>query len=135
MPRVTIAKPFAIGQPFGAVLKLERRVSHEGVVSVGGNLYSVPDATRKRVVEVHTLADEIRIFEDGAPIATHPVLEGRGRRRVSPGHRKLRVVAENASIDTEATLIAARPGERVARRSLAVYEAVGWRLAGRGERP
>ena len=34
--------------PFGSVLKLERRVSHEGMVSVGGNLYSVPDATRKR---------------------------------------------------------------------------------------
>ena len=49
--------------PFHAVLKLERRVSHEGMVSVGGNLYSVPDATRKRVVEVHSLADEIRIFE------------------------------------------------------------------------
>ncbi len=30
--------------PFGSVLKLERRVSHEGMVSVGGNLYSVPDA-------------------------------------------------------------------------------------------
>ena len=44
--------------PFGSVLKLERRVSHEGMVSVGGNLYSVPDATRKRLVEVHTLADE-----------------------------------------------------------------------------
>jgi hypothetical protein len=36
------------------------------MVSVGGNLYSVPDATRKRVVEVHTLADEVRIFEEGA---------------------------------------------------------------------
>jgi transposase len=47
--------------PFSAVLKLERRVSHEGMVSVGGNLYSVPAATRKRVVEVHSLADEIRI--------------------------------------------------------------------------
>ena len=32
--------PFA---PYRAVLKLERRVSHEGTVSVGGNLYSVPD--------------------------------------------------------------------------------------------
>jgi hypothetical protein len=27
--------------PFGSVLKLERRVSHEGMVSVGGNLYSM----------------------------------------------------------------------------------------------
>jgi hypothetical protein len=93
--------------PFGSVLKLERRVSHEG--SVGGNLYSVPDATRRRVVEVHTLADEIRIFEDGALIARHPVVEERGRRRVSPGHRRLRVVAENASIDPATSLIAGRP--------------------------
>jgi len=40
--------------PYSAVLTVERRVSHEGMVSVGGNLYSVPDATRKRVVEVQT---------------------------------------------------------------------------------
>src|ERR1700752_3341279 len=74
--------------PFRSVLKLERRVSHEGMVSVGGNLYSVPDATRKRVVKVHTLADEVRIFEDGALIAAHPVLEGRHQRRGAAGHRK-----------------------------------------------
>jgi hypothetical protein len=30
--------------PFGSVLELERRVSHEGMVSVGGSLHSVPDA-------------------------------------------------------------------------------------------
>ena len=34
--------------PYSAVLTVERRVSHEGMVSVGGNLYSVPDATRMR---------------------------------------------------------------------------------------
>ncbi len=70
--------------PLRSVLKLERHVSHEGMVSVGGNLYSVPDATRKRIVEVHTLADEVRIFEDGNLIAAHPVLEGRNQRRVAP---------------------------------------------------
>ena len=37
----------------GRCLKLERRVSHEGMVSVGGNLYSVPDTTRRRVLDVH----------------------------------------------------------------------------------
>ena len=31
-------------QPFGAVLKLERRVSHDGFVAIGGNYYSVPEA-------------------------------------------------------------------------------------------
>ncbi|MGZ9071283.1 MAG: IS21 family transposase [Allosphingosinicella sp.] len=120
--------------PFSSVLKLERRVSHEGMVSVGGNLYSVPDATRKRVVEVHTLANEIRIFEDSTLIASHPVLEGRGRRRVAAGHRKLRIATTKPPAPGEPTLIPARPGERVARRSLAVYETVGRRLAGEGER-
>ncbi|MER8646862.1 IS21 family transposase, partial [Mesorhizobium sp. M1252] len=58
---------------FRSVLRLERRISREGMVSVGGNAYSVPDATRRRLVEVHTLANEVRIFEDGALIAVHPV--------------------------------------------------------------
>jgi hypothetical protein len=31
---------------FEAVLKLERRVSHDGFVAIGGNFYSVPDRTR-----------------------------------------------------------------------------------------
>ena len=74
--------------PYSAVLTIERRVSHEGMISVGGNLYSVPDATRKRVVEVQSHPKEVRIFEDGALIAAHPLLEGRGQRRVDPAHRK-----------------------------------------------
>jgi transposase len=75
-------KPYLGALPlasFRSVLKLERRVSHEGMVSVGGNLYSVPDATRKRIVEVHTLANEVQIFEDGILIATHPVGNGGSR--------------------------------------------------------
>jgi hypothetical protein len=36
--------------PYRAVLRLERRPSHEGV---GGNFYSVPDTTRRRVFDVH----------------------------------------------------------------------------------
>lgn len=74
--------------PFRSVLKLERRISREGMVSVGGNAYSVPDATRSRLVEVHSLADEVRIFENGELIAVHPVLEGRKQRRVAPDHRR-----------------------------------------------
>ena len=40
--------------PFDALMKLERRVSHDGLVSIGGNYYSVPDRTH-RVVEVQQL--------------------------------------------------------------------------------
>ena len=118
--------------PFRAVLKLERRVSHEGMVSVGGNLYSVPDATRKRVVEVHSLADEIRIFEAGRLIATHPVLEGRHQRRLTPGHRK---VPTQRAMTEAAALPIGRAGDVVARRSLDFYEAVARRLAAEGTRP
>ena len=35
--------------PFDALLKLERRVSRDGLVSIGGNYYSVPDRTRRVV--------------------------------------------------------------------------------------
>ena len=66
---------------FRSVLKLQRRVSHEGMVSIGGNLYSVPDATRKRIVEVHTLANEVQIFEDGTLIATTPALDGHSNQK------------------------------------------------------
>jgi len=117
---------------FRAVLKLERRVSHEGMVSVGGNLYSVPDATRKRVVEVHSLADEIRIFEADRLIAVHPVLEGRHERRLAPGHRKM--PTRQAMAETGVIAIG-RAGDTVARRSLDFYEAVACRLAAESGRP
>jgi hypothetical protein len=113
--------------PFRAVLRLERRISREGMVSVGGNLYSVPDATRRRMVEVHTLADEIRIFENGALIAVHPVLEGRHQRRVAPGHRRGGVGQQRPSVG--GSVIVAHSGDVVAQRSLEFYDAVARRLA------
>jgi len=41
--------------PFRSVLKLERRVSHEGMVSVGGNLYSVPSAQVGKIASALTM--------------------------------------------------------------------------------
>jgi hypothetical protein len=122
-------KPLPLA-PYRTVLNLERRVSHEGMVSIGGNLYSVPDTTRRRILDVHVLADEIRIFEAGALIASHAPLEGRDQRRLDPAHRKplppRRRPAEGEPI------IIRRAGDRAARRSLDFYEAVGRRLAGQG---
>jgi transposase len=116
--------------PYRAVLRLERRASHEGMVSVGGNLYSVPDTTRRRVFDVHVLADEIRIFEDGALVATHAPLEGRGEKRLDPSHRKAGSPCRRSLRDEP--LILTRAGDRVLRRSLDFYAAVGRRLAGVG---
>jgi transposase len=123
-------KPLPLA-PYRTVLKLERRVSHEGMVGIGGNLYSVPDTTRRRVVDVHVFADEIRIFEAGILIASHPPLEGRDQRRLDPARRKLLPPLLRPPGEGELIVIR-RTGDHVARRSLAFYEAVGRRLAGQG---
>ncbi len=119
--------------PFNVVLTLDRRVTREGMVSVGGNLYSVPDCTRRRVVEVHALANEIRILEDDKLIAVHPVLEGRGQRRIAGGHRTAPPPA-NSSTPRDAPPPPAPAGTVIAPRSLAFYDAVARRLASDGGR-
>ena len=101
------------------------------MISVGGNLYSVPDGTRRRPVEVQVTATEVRILEDGRLVAAHPVLEGRGRRRIAEGHRSL-PPPRNSTTPRHGA--AAPPGPTagvtsVTPRSLAIYEAVGRRLA------
>jgi hypothetical protein len=119
--------------PFDALLKLERRVSHDGLVSIGGNYYSVPDRTR-RVVEVHQLPDQIRILDEGRLVATHPILEGRRQYRVDPVHRR-GVAARSARSVPDDAVIIGRIGDRVAHRPLAFYQAVAERLAVEGDRP
>lgn len=118
--------------PFRAVLQLERRVTHEGLVAVGGNFYSVPERTRTRVVEVHTLADELHIFEAGKLIAAHPILEGRRQTHIAAGHRRRSSVKAPKRPGTPTLTLLRRTGEEVARRPLAFYEAVAQRLAAKG---
>jgi transposase len=122
-------KPLPAG-PFNAVLGLERRISREGMVSVGGNLYSVPDGARRRVVEVQVTATEVRVLEDGELIATHPVLEGRGKRRIAEGHRTM-PAPPNSATPREGASPPRPRGDLVTPRSLAIYDAVGRRLAAR----
>jgi transposase len=117
--------------PYRSVLRLERRASHEGMVSVGGNLYSVPDTTRRRVFDVHVLADEIRIFEDGELVASHLPLEGRGEKRLDPAHRKPGGFSRRRASNCEPATLT-RAGDHAPRRSLDFYAAVGRRLAARG---
>jgi transposase len=125
-------KPLPLA-PYRAVLKLERRVSHEGMVSVAGNLYSVPDTTRRRILDVHVFADQIRIFENGALVATHLPLEGRDQSHVDPAHRQ--ASASRRRSHAGAPIILRRAGDQVARRSLDFYQAVARRLAGQGGAP
>lgn len=109
--------------PYSAVLTVERRVSKDGMISVGGNFYSVPDTTRRRTLEVQHHATELRIYEDGQLIARHPVLEGKARRRVDPAHRKAPPPRSSLSRSSQGL-----------RRPLDFYGAVGQRLAAEGAR-
>jgi hypothetical protein len=100
------------------------------MVSVGGNAYSVPDTARRRVLEVHCLADEIRIFEGAVLIASHAPLDGRDQKRVDPTHR--RALSRPGRSTEEAPIVLHRAGDHVARRSLDFYDAVGRLLAVKG---
>lgn len=120
--------------PYTAVLKLERRVSHEGTVSVGGNLYSVPDTTRRRVLDVHVLADRVRIYEDGSLVADHLPIDGRGQIRLDPAHRRPKTGRAGLPAGPPEEIVM-RTGDLVAQRSLDVYDAIGRGLAGRGGVP
>lgn len=135
-----VAEAFAAEQPqlqalpdhrFDAVLKLERRVSHDGFVAIGVNYYSVPDRTR-RVVEVQQLPDLIRILDLGTIVAEHPVLEGRKQYRIDRSHRTGGAAKRRAVGASGITV--GRVGDYVPPRSLAVYQAIGRQLA-TGGRP
>jgi transposase len=111
---------------FDAVLRTERRVSHEGMVSVGGNLYSVPDGTVKRVLDVETTADCVRIHDGRRLVAVHALLHGRRQRSLLPGHRQPR--RSNTVAEVDKPLLVQPPGHSVARRGLEIYAAVAERL-------
>ena len=125
-------KPLPLA-PYRAVLKLERRVSHEGMVSVGGNLYSVPDTTRRRVLDVHVFADEIHIFEDGV-LDRHPSAPRRPRPEAPRPGASQDLAAPTQTTRPMASIVIRRTGDQVARRSLDFYDAVARRLAPGGAR-
>ena len=117
---VTLQTPPAI--PYSAAITVERRISRDGMVSVDGNLYSVPDSTRRRTVEVQVYPKEIRIFEAGQRIACHPVLQGKHQSRLDPSHRQAPPRQQAVEIDPG-------PDRGVSKRPLAFYDAVAQRLA------
>jgi transposase len=107
---------------YSAAITIERRISRDGMVSVDGNLYSVPDSTRRRTVEVQIYPKEIRIFEAGQRIACHPVLPGKHQSRLDPSHRQAPPRQQAVEVDPG-------PDRGVGTRPLAFYDAVAQRLA------
>jgi transposase len=117
---------------FGTVLRMERRISRDGMVSVDGNLYSVPDTTRRRVVDVQVTAREVFVLDRGTLVAVHPVLEGSGQRVVAPGHRQWPPPGKGRRRQEGQAETVDIPGHRVPCRSLSVYETVAGILAQNG---
>ena len=105
------------------MIRLERRVSTDGMVSVGGNYYSVPDRARRRVLEVHSLAHQVQIYEDGQLLAIHPILEGRRQSSILAGHRQ---AGQHALAKRSSKQLAL--GVAIGRRPLEFYEQVARRL-------
>ena len=99
------------------------------MVSIDGNLYSVPDTTTKRKVEVQVTATEINILEAGNLIATHPVLDGRRQRRIASGHRHGPPPGNTRTLRHDKPLPDDFP---VVQRDLAVYDSIAIALATRG---
>lgn len=79
------------------------------------------------------MLDQIRILDQGRLVATHPILEGRRRTSTDPSHRQGGSKGQRRPQDE--VVVIGRVGERVARRPLAFYQAVGNRLATSGGRP
>jgi transposase len=133
-----VAEAFTAEQPelqtlpqnrFDAVLKLERRVSHDGFVAIGGNYYSVPDRTR-RLVEVPQPPNLIRILDLGTVVAEPPVLEGRKQYRIDRRHRTGSSVKRK--ISAASGVIVGRIGDHVPLRPLTIHQAIGEQRANAG---
>jgi transposase len=109
-------------EPYIPRITVGRRVGKYGFISYNGNEYSVPQAVGQGEVQVRATLTEVRLFQDDRLVAIHPVLEGRGQRRLVPGHRRPQ---KTRSSQEGSSVVDAPWGQvEVQRRPLEVYERV-----------
>jgi transposase len=102
-------------------ISLGRRISRDGFVSYNGNGYSVPDGLEHVEVQVRATLTTISILQGDQLVAVHPLLTGRGQRRLDPHHQRGgRPRAEQPARDYAQLL----PEIAVEQRPLSVYEQV-----------
>jgi transposase len=117
-------------EPYVPLVTVGRRITRDGFISYNGNDYSVPDGLTVRAVDVRATLTELRLFVAERLIATHPLLEGRGARQLTPGHRAppLRHAAPAGGSGNVGTapspVLAGLDLVEVERRALSVYEQV-----------
>jgi len=115
------------------VLDLRRGVSRDGMISVQGSFYSVPNGARGRELDVRLTATTVELVDAGRTIAVHPRAEESGSRVMGDGHRRR---APDPGGDDDGKGKPAVPDLRsegsVVPRALEVYDLVGRSLAGAG---
>jgi hypothetical protein len=119
--------------PFNTIMRLQRGISRDGMVSYNGNTYSVPDGLDDKMLEIQVSLSEVQIFSDGRLIAAHALQEGRQARVLASSHRSWPPPGTTQRRPAEHTTLIL-PGQQVARRSLEVYEHIGAALAMRARR-
>ena len=70
------------------LITLGRRVSRDGFVAYNGNEYSVPDGLKRVEVEIRATLEEVFLYQDDRLLASHRLLDGRGKRLLVPSHRR-----------------------------------------------
>jgi len=83
----TKLRPLPAG-PYVPVVTLGRRLSRDGFVSYNGNSYSVHEGVNSHEISVEATLQEVRLYQGDNLLAVHPVLEGKWKRRLAPGHRR-----------------------------------------------
>jgi transposase len=74
--------------PYIPLVTVGRRVARDGFVSYNGNAYSVPDGLEHSEVQVRATLTDLWLLQDGRVLAVHPLLDGRGERRLHPSHTR-----------------------------------------------
>ena len=114
---------------FNDVLSMERRTTKDGMVSVDGNLYSVPNGTGRKALQIERTATQLRILDGQTLLAIHPLLLGKNQRQVIQSHRASSPsVTPMIHTSTNDSTIE-RAGDSVVRRALDEYEIIGNSLA------
>lgn len=103
------------------IVCLGRKVSRDGYISYNGNDYSVPEELDRGEIEVRATLEEVHLYQGEKLVAIHPVLDGKGERRLAPEHRRnlrLYLKRHETGVDTISEFI------EVERRPLELYEEV-----------
>lgn len=114
---------------FNDVLSMERRTTKDGMVSVDGNLYSVPNGTGRKPLQIERTATQLRILDGQILLAVHPLLLGKNQRQVIQGHRASSPSVTPVALGSANDTVIERAGDSVAQRALDEYEIIGNTLA------